>query len=232
MRCPWRSCWRRSLSANRPFSVEVSRRPLSKKQISKHENTTFVSKNTNLRSGFREHPAQIVHPMPWQQLAHEPHLIIENTSNSWNRASNPIFQWDSKDHWLLSSSFRTHPAHIVQDMPLKQLAHGRSHLISWNTRNRSNLQHTDFSVPESKEHVFWKNTMSPRVENILSLCCDNINHLSRLRAHPHGEQIVHLMIWKQLTHGPHLMIFETGVSPETSSVAALWKEIKWDRLSK
>jgi hypothetical protein len=68
--------------------------------------------------------------------------------------------------------------------------------------------------------------MSPRVENILTLCCDNINHLSRLHAHSHGEQIVHLMIRKQLTHGPHLMILETQVSPETPRIAALWKEIE------
>lgn len=78
---------------------------------------------------------------------------------------------------------------------------------------------------------FWKKTMSPRVENIWTLCYDNINHLSRLHAHAHGEQIVHLMIWKQLTHGPHLMILETQVSPEASRIAALWKEIEWDRLS-
>ncbi len=73
------------------------------------------------------------------------------------------------------------------------------------------------------KEVLWKKTISPRVENILTLCCDNINHLSRLHVHSHGEQIVHLMIWKQLTHGPHLIILETQVSPETSSIAALWK---------
>jgi hypothetical protein len=88
-----------------------------------------------------------------------------------------------------------------------------------------------FSVPESKEHLFWKKRMSSRIENIWNFCCENINHLSRLHAHAHGEQIVHLMIWKQLTHGRHLMILETQVSAETSSIAALWKEIEWHRLS-
>ncbi len=86
-------------------------------------------------------------------------------------------------------------------------------------------------MPESKEHFFWKKTMGSRIEKILTFCCDNINHVSRLHAHAHGEQIVHLMIWKQLTHGPHLMILETRVRPETYSIAALWKAIKWHRSS-
>jgi len=158
--------------------------------------------------------------------------------------------WDSNHIWLLkiqaipetelatwpSSAGFKGPSGIIVKFRCTSctrcsaLAHG-PHLISWNRRNPWNLYQTDFSVPESREHLFWKRPLSSRIEKILTFCCDNKNQLSRLHAHAHGEQIVHLMIWKQVTHGRHLMILETQVRPGTYSIAALWKEIERHRSS-
>jgi hypothetical protein len=163
--------------------------------------------------------------MPWKQLGYKPHLIIENTSNSWNRASNPTFQCRIQRtigyyrqvsvhilHTLFSIGTRTASNFLKQNKSLKPLANwffsarvkGASLLKEEN--EFSNWEYIDFLLCQHKSFVpftctctWWTN------------CPPHDLKATNTRTASHDS-------WNK-------------VSPETYSIAALSKEIEWHKLS-